>query len=322
VRDELRGVADTTNTFYGAFIQDEIALTDRLTLTAGLRYDSFERDIEWTVLGTFPSDLRADGEEDAFSPKLSLSYNVGNGIVYGSYSRGFSSNFGPVFGWEPDRFAREEQATTIDSYELGWKGLSEDRSLSWELAVFYLEQEDRRIYISNPDFEGPPTLATTGQQYSSRGLESAVTYAFGDATQLTASYTYIDAEWDELILPGSFGAPDLDLSGATPQAVLEHMFYAELSHRFSADLRVGMTYEWYDDYFVELSNNVEDGSYDLVGVYASMSFPAVSQLSLDLSVTNLVDEEYYFYFAGSNTSVALATPGVPRMARATLRWQF
>lgn len=322
VRDELRTAADTTNTFYGAFIQDEIALTDKLTLTAGLRFDAFERDVDFAVVGTRPVDQSADGDADAFSPKLSLAYSVGNGIVYGSYSRGFNSNFGPVFQWEPDRFARDEAPTTIDSYELGWKGLTDDKRLSWEVALFYLEQEDRRIFVANPDFDGPPTLATTGQEYSSRGIESAVTYAFSDATQLTLTYTHIDAEWDELIIAGSFGAPDQDFSGVTPQGVPDNMFYAELSHRFQNGSKVGMTYEWYDDYFVDLSNSVSDGGYDLLGAYASTTFPGMPNLSLDLSVTNLLNEDYFFFFAGSRTMVTNVTPGVPRLARATLRWKF
>jgi len=322
VRDQLRTVADTTNTFYGAFVQDEVALTDRLTLTAGLRYDAFEREVDFDVVGTMPVDQRADGDADAFSPKLSLAYSTGAGIVYASYSRGFNSNFGPVFQWEPDRYARVEEPTTIDSYELGWKGLTADKRLGWELALFYLEQKDRRIFVPNPDSDGPPTLATTGQEYSSRGLESALSFAFSDSTSLTASYTYVDAEWDELIIAGSFGATDQDLSGVTPQGVPEHMFYAELSHNVGDDARVGVTYEWYDDYFVDLSNSVRDGGYDLVGAYAAFSLPALPELGIELSVTDLLDEEYYFYFAGSRTMVTNVTPGVPMLARATLRWRF
>ncbi len=322
VRDQLRTVADTTNTFYAAFIQDEIALTDRLTLTAGLRYDAFEREVDFDVVGTQPVDQSAEGSEDAFSPKLSLAYLVSGGMVYGSYSRGFNSNFGPVFQWEPDRYARDEAPTTIDSFELGWKGFAINKRLSWELALFYLEQQDRRIFVPNPDEDGPPTLATTGQLYSSQGLEAAVNYAFTENTLLTASYTFIDAQWDELNIAGSFGAPDQDYSGVTPQGVPEHMFYAELSHEFNFGTRIGATYEWYDDYYVDLSNSVENGGYQLVGVYASSPVPRVKQLSIDVSVTNLLDEHYYFYFAGSRTMATNVSPGVPRMARATLRWTF
>ena len=322
VRDEVRTAADTTNTFYGLFVQDEIQLTERLELTLGLRYDEFDREVDFSLIGTQPTNDRASGDADSVSPKAALSYNYGGGIVYTSYGRGFNSNFGPVFQWEPDRYARDERPTTIDSYEVGWKGRAYDNRMEWETALFYLEQQDRRIFVSNPDPAGPPTLATTGQLYSSRGLEASLRFAPTENTRATLNYTYVDAEWDELIIAGSFGAPDQDFSGVTPQGVPENMVFFELSHTFNQWLRVGATYEWYDDYFVDLSNSVKTGGYDLVGVYGAMQFPGIEQLSANLSVTNLLDEEYYFYFAGSRTMVTNVSPGVPLQARATLRWQF
>ncbi len=42
-----------------------------------------------------------------------------------------NSNFAPVFQWEPDRFARDEQPTTINSLELDWTG----RTTSSRLAL-------------------------------------------------------------------------------------------------------------------------------------------------------------------------------------------
>lgn len=322
VRDELRTVADTTNTFYGAFVQDEITLTDRWMLTLGLRYDQFNRDVDFSVVGTQPVDQRASGDADAFTPKVSLSYKYGEGMLYASYGRGFNSNFGPVFQWEPDRYARDEKPTTIDSFELGWKGRTADGRLEWETALFYLEQKDRRIFVPNPDVTGPPTLATTGQLYSSRGLEVALRYRPTERTRAVLTYTYLDPEWDELIIAGSFGAPDQDFSGVTPQGVPETMYYLEVEHDFSSWLTARVTYEWYDDYFVDLSNSVSAGGYDLLGVSATFSAPPNDNISVDVSVTNALDEDYYFYFAGSRTMATNVTPGVPRLVRATLRWRF
>ena len=322
VRDELRTAAETTNTFVGLFIQDEIALSERWDLTIGLRYDEFDREVDFTVVGTLPVDQRATGDADAFAPKVALSYDYGNGILYGSYGRGFNSNFGPVFQWEPDRYARDEKPTTIDSYELGWKGRSSTGDLEWETAVFFLEQKDRRIFVSNPDPVGPPTLATTGQLYSSRGLEAAVRYRPGENSQWVITYTHLDPEWDELIIAGSFGAPDQDFSGVTPQGVPENMFGIEFEHQFADWFTGRLTYEWYDDYFVDLSNSVSTGGYDILGVSASFTIPGNDDVSVDVSVTNALDEEYFYYFAGSRTMVTNVSPGVPRLARATLRWRF
>lgn len=322
LREQLRTAAKTTNSFYGAFIQDEISLTERLSLTVGARFDAFERDIDFDVIGAEETDQSADGSADAFSPKASLSYDYGGGLFYTSYGRGFNSNFGPVFQWEPDRYARDEAPTTIDSFELGWKGETSERLLSWETALFYLEQKDRRIFVSNPDPSGPPTLATTGQEYSSRGLEASLTLRPTDQTSVLVNYTYLDPEWDELIIEGSFGAPDTDYSGTTPQGVPENIIYAELSHSFVSWFSANLSYEWYDDYFVDLSNSVENGQYELVNLSATISPPGMENVELDLSITNLLDKEYYFYFAGSRTAATNVSPGVPQQARLTMRAKF
>ena len=322
VRDQLRTAADTTNTFWGVFLQDEISLTERLTLTLGARFDAFERDIDFAVIGTLPTDLDASGDADAVAPKVSLAYDYGDGLIYTSYGRGFNSNFGPVFQWEPDRYARDETPTTIDSYEIGWKGRAAEGRITWETAIFFLEQEDRRIFIANPDFTGPPTLATTGQEYSSRGFEGSLKFYATDQTSLVLNYTYLDPEWDELIIAGSFGAPDRDLSGTTPQGVPENMIYAEIAHDFTDWFAGRLTYEWYDDYFVDSANTLQLGGYDLLGLSATISPPGFDNVSIDVSATNLLNEDYFFFFSGSGTGATNVSPGVPRQLRLTLRAEF
>ncbi|GGO72582.1 TonB-dependent receptor [Bowmanella pacifica] len=322
VREQLRTAADTTNQFYGLFIQDEIDLTDKLSLTLGARFDAFERDIDFTVIGTQPVDQSASGSANAISPKASLAYQQDNSLLYLSYGRGFNSNFGPVFQWDPNRYARDEAPTTIDNYELGWKGQALDRNLSWETALFYFEQKDRRIFIDNPNPAGPPTLATTGQKYTSHGLEASVSYRPTPATQLLFNYTYLAPKWDELIIAGSFGEPDSDYTNHTPQGVPEHIFYSEVSHQFSQWLQARLSYEWYGNYFVDLSNQVRTGQHQLVNLSATFTPLEDDKLTVDLSITNLLDEEYFYYFAASRTAATNATPGTPRQLRLGLRMTF
>jgi len=269
VRDELRTDADTRNRFFGAFLQDEIALTDSLTLTLGGRFDAFERDVDFAVVGSQPTDQDASGDASEFSPKAALTFDYGDGIVYASYGRGFNSNFGPVFQWEPDRYARDERPTTIDSYELGWKGRALEDRLSWEAAAFWLEQQDRRIFVSNPDPSGPPTLATTSQRYESLGVELALQARPGDLTQLGFTYTWLDSEWKELEIQTFTGV--LDLSGTTPRGVPQNIFFATVEHRFAPWLTGKATWDWYDDYEVTATNNQPQlDQYDLLNLTASI----------------------------------------------------
>jgi len=320
VVDQLQSANSITNTFLGAFIQDEIALTDEWTLTLGARYDLFERDGNFTVVGGQPGNVPVEGDEGAWSPKLSLAKTYGSGMVYGSYGRGFNSNFGPAWQWDPSSYERVEKPTTIDSIEFGWKGRTLDGLLTWETAVFYLEQKNRRTFVPNPDFSGPPTLATTGQLYSSQGLEASVRIAPTDNTQLMLNYTYLDPNWDEFIVE-SFGGP-LDFSGTTPQGVPNHIAFIELTHQFTERLSAGTSYEWNDDYYITVDNAYRDGSFGVLNLFGSAKLFADREWYLDVAMMNALDNDYYYYFGGSRTAVALATPGVPRQLRATLRFSF
>jgi outer membrane receptor protein involved in Fe transport len=70
-------VTDSTNTFYSAFAQAELALHERVKLTLGGRYDSFERESRQengVPLVEYPS---LDGQADHWSPKAALSVKLG-----------------------------------------------------------------------------------------------------------------------------------------------------------------------------------------------------------------------------------------------------
>ncbi len=314
-----RSSSETTNTFWSVFAQDEIALTPDLKLTVGARYDGFHRRADFDILGAAPVDERVTGEEGAVSPKASLAWNVGRGVLYASYGRGFNSNFGPVWQWDATQYERVEQPTTIDSIEIGWKGVALDGRLEWETALFYLRQRNRRIFVENPDPSGPPNLATTGQLFESKGLELSVRARPTASTQLTLSYTYLDPEWLELTLD-TFAGP-VDLSGNAPTGVADHIFYADARQEITDWLSLRASYERYSDYQVTQDNSVEAGAYDLVNLSIIANIPGRDDLSLTLSALNLLDEEY-FYFFGGQSAATNATPGAPRQFRATIRKTF
>lgn len=184
--------------------------------------------------------------------------------MYLSYGEGFNSNFGPLWQCDPVSYERVEKPTIIESIELGWKGEQGD-CLQWETAVFDMEQENRRTFASNPDPLGPPTLATTGQLYSSPGFEAGLRITPADHTAVTLNYTYLDPEWDEFTV-SSFGG-DLDFSGTTPVGVPESMISIDAEHRPTDRVKIGLAYEWCDDYYITVDNKFNDGSYEQLAVF-------------------------------------------------------
>jgi len=308
----LQSANSARSNFAGVFIEDKIALTDQWSLTLGARYDDFDREVEFASTGPFNPGGKLEGSESAVSPKAALSWRYADGQLYLSYGRGFNSNFGPLFEWDPTQYARQEKPTTIDSVELGWKGRALDDRLQFETALFQMVQTNRRVVVSNPDPEGPSSLMSTGRRYESAGLEAAVAWSISDASTLSATYTWLDPEWDEYVTETSEGP--LNLSGNAPRGVPSQMLGLDLSHRLSELLALRATYQWNSDYYVNQINTVKTGGFDVLNLYATLTPESLSQVTFELGVLNALDEDYGWYFGNEFESNSFA-PAAPRQFR-------
>lgn len=308
---------ESTNDFYGFYIQDEIEINDRWTLTAGLRYDRFERD------ATIVSDVDFDGtldlnppiedDEDNFSPKAALLYRFNDShSVYANYGEGFNSNFAAVWQWDPSLYQRgnDVKPSKVKNYEIGFKGFSQN--FMYQVALFDLNQTNRLVFISDPDQSGPP-IATNADAFQSQGLELETRFKIAQNWQLHAAYTYIDAEWENYQVGGN------DFSGNQPTGVPEHTYSLGLS----GDVGQFSFYTWLDgasDYQVTLDNQVEQGAFEVWNASLSYRFRGFRQTSLQLVGHNILDEDYYYYF-GSNIPTT-AQPGLPANLQFSLKFKL
>ncbi len=313
-----------TNNFWGAFIQDEIALSERWHLTVGGRYDSFRRRVSFDSIAGVTDGSNARAKADAFSPKASLSWRYDGGQIYIAYGRGFNSNFGSGFEWDANQYARPTQKpSTLDSYEIGWKGKALNDTLRFATAAFWSVQKNRRQVIPNPaaesDFSAPSNLITYGDRYEAKGVEVSLDIRPRDGTAFLINYSHIAPKWKEYVLETSSGP--IDLSGTTPVGVAPNIVYISAEQRVTPWLTGRAVFEWYDDYKVTQDNRVAAGGYELLTLNARIEPETWRGVTLDLTLMNALDKEYYWYFGG-RTAPSYATPGTPRQFRATLRTQF
>ncbi|MCH9675011.1 MAG: TonB-dependent receptor [Gammaproteobacteria bacterium] len=323
-RNDLLTDSEFDNTFWGIFVQDEISLTDRLRLTLGLRYDDFSRKATFASIAGVTAGGRQSGNADAFSPKASLSYLTDWGQVYVAYGRGFNSNFGATFEWDPVQYARPEQRPTkIDSVEMGVKGNILDNRLSAEAIIFYSEQRNRRQIVDNPaaasDFSQPSNLIAYGDRYRSRGLEFSLNAAPTDTTKLRLNYTYLDPEWEKFKIKTSSGT--MDFSGNTPVGVPSHLLYLQTDQQITEWLTLRGILEYYSDYFYTDDNAFKDGGYTIVTFAARLEPEFLKGFTLDLTLNNAFDATYYSFFGG-RTDPRYAMPGPPRQFRVALTKRF
>lgn len=179
---------------------------DRLSLTAGGRYsfekkDGYFKSQTGTGAVTFPG-TDDSAEWDAFTPRLSLRYNLGpSSNIYANYSQGFRAgayNFSGAPSPELFKAINPEEAT---AYEVGYK--TSAARYRFELAAFYYDYTDIHVGAGVPDpvcTVQPCSiriLTVNGPAATIYGADSSIDFSPTDRLNLRASVAYLHARYDD-----------------------------------------------------------------------------------------------------------------------------
>ncbi len=140
------------------------SVTEDIDLTTGLRY--FEDDRKDTELPTSLSafflgitgiPLTREASYDTWQPKLNVAWRPNdNTLLYFNAARGFRSGFimpggvvalNALFGFSVPPGVTEE---SLWSYEIGAKGSLADSSLTYDLAIYYVDWQNIQIFGAEP----------------------------------------------------------------------------------------------------------------------------------------------------------------------------
>ncbi len=169
---------------YGVYLYDEFSATNRLTLSAGYRWDQVEYEFSPTTAGTPDS---TDYDETVFSTGLSYRF-LENSYAYLSFAQGFRY-FGldEIFNFKENLVNSALWPQTSDNYELGVRHYFTD-SLYGSLNLFRLDTSDELFY--NPvDFVNQNLDAKTRRD----GIEVSAGFD-SEKLDLRGSYTYRDTK--------------------------------------------------------------------------------------------------------------------------------
>lgn len=236
---------------YAAFGDATFALTDRLNISAGLRYTYEKRKsrrlfenffdpsvsvIENTPLflegaGVAGTPISGEADFDALTPKVSVSYEAAEDVlVYASVSRGFKSGgfdgrATTDFGFQP--FDPE----FVWSYEGGLKTSWLDGAVVANLAYFYNDYADMQVtsFGADPVTGVFVSLFTNAAAATIQGLELELFLQPTQRLSIAGTMGWLDAEYDEFEI----------LVGGVPTDVSDRPLVN--SPRWNASL--GATYE-------------------------------------------------------------------------------
>ncbi|OJT21761.1 TonB-dependent receptor [Pseudomonas sp. FSL W5-0203] len=163
---------------YAAFVQDQVALTERLKVLAGARFERFEHDYQNYVGKSWQA------ADNAVTPRVGVIYDLTDTVaVYADAARSFKPNTGA--SREGGGFAPEKGK----SYEMGLKWEALDRQLSVDAAIYQIEKKN----VLTPDPVDSAFNVAAGQ-VRSRGFDLNVAGNLTPEWRVIGGYAYVDAE--------------------------------------------------------------------------------------------------------------------------------
>ena len=309
---ENRGFA-----FFGQITYD---LSQKLGVTAGLRYDNEQRETAFSttilddrnaaitdeaILNAL-SDLfiannapeeTVDGNFDAFSPKVTLSYKPSpNASIYAGYTRGFrTGGVNPVSAaglFDPSLQTFDPE--TSDNFEMGYKTSLFDRKVFLAASMFYISWSDLQYFSRFPS--GDFVTNNVGDARSS-GIELEVNAIPVKNLEVDMSVGINDTEYKDFVLGSfdfsTFEPVEVPISGNQLAVAPTHTIFLGAQYKIplSNKLSLVLRGEWRNigDQFFDIENTLEQPAYSLFNTrvgFTSGWFEAF------FWVQNLADERY------------------------------
>jgi iron complex outermembrane receptor protein len=286
----------------GLFIQDQIALTNRLEVRVGLRYDDYSQKLENRLNGGV-----ATQSFSRTSPQVGLVYRASDAIsLYAVYGENFRPLSGSDFAGNPF------DPNTSKSMEGGLKFLLAGGDLAGTVSVFKIEQDN--ILVSDPVNAG---FSIAGGEAESKGLEVDIQGRLTDTLSVWMSYAYVDASLKNNVLDPDFALPVA--AGSRLLNVPEHAFSLQVTKEAELAARPltfggGLVYA--GKRLGEIGTNFELPDYTLLRAFAA--YDLTPGLTLRAEVDNLADETWY----ANSYSQLWVQPGTPRSFRVSAAYRF
>jgi iron complex outermembrane receptor protein len=278
---------------YAFYLQDQIALTERLKAQLGARIERFEQ--------SYVDKLNANGDWDqahnAVSPRFGLIYDLTDELaLFANTSRSFKPNRGA------DRLGNAFDPEQGVAHEVGIKYDLADRDLSLTAALFHIVKEN--VLTSDPL---DSTRSIAAGEVRSRGFDISLAGNITPQWRVIGGYAYVDAEVTEST---SATMP----VGTRLANVPRHSFNLLDTYEFDGGPLAGLGLGIGLKYVGERQGLTSNSSFDMDGyglVDLLAYYPLTENLRLNLNLNNVFDKHYE-----ERAWNAWAYPGEPRTLQA------
>ncbi|TIX52095.1 TonB-dependent siderophore receptor [Alteraurantiacibacter aquimixticola] len=277
ILEPQRAGTSDLNTF-SFYVQEQMDL-GVVQLIGGVRYDEFDLTSS-DIIGAFD----AERKDSRWSPRLGVVVKpVEHVSIYASWSETFLPQSGDQFTVLNATSASLEPET-FENLEAGVKW-SIQPELFLTAAIFRLTRDNTQA----PDSANPGLVVALGESQVD-GFEIGLAGELAPNLNVSLGYAYLDGEITQTTTSAVAGTP--------LQQVPEHHVTAWARYDVTERFGIGAGVVHMSDQFASSSTNVVLPSYTRVD--AALYFDVSEQVSLQLNVENLFDEEYYPSAHGDN----------------------
>ncbi|MBZ0104800.1 MAG: TonB-dependent receptor [Sulfuricella denitrificans] len=323
---------DYDATFKGVspYVHGEISATDKLRLTAGLRYDHLGYDytnnlsdanivirpanIAYNLTYRHPSSTNLS--YDHLSPKLGATYAFSQDLSgFAAYNHAFRApSEGQLFRQGSALNTVDLKPVKADSYEVGLRGKA-GAKLRYEASVYYMTKEDDILSYKDP-VTGATQAVNAGKTLH-RGVELGLSAELSREVELNVSASYAKHTYEDWVISNT-----ADNSGKEMETAPRVIANTRLNYK-PAVLNGGrLSLEWVrlGSYWMDAANTQKYDGHDIVNL--RVNYPVNRQIELLGSVTNLTDERYADASSYTTSRGRELAPGLPRTFYAGLRYNW
>ncbi|MDH3640717.1 MAG: TonB-dependent receptor [Gammaproteobacteria bacterium] len=287
------------------FTQLNYRFTDRVQLTAGMRYSESTKKfnlVQPNILGAMV-DNTGELKVEEWTPMFTLSWDVNDDIMtYFTYSEGFRDGGFPArfVGAIPEPLPFYDPEF-VENFELGLKMMLADNRVRLNVAAFQMDYDDIQVTAS---IEFPSAVVGSSTSKDNlgkariRGLEAELTAAITDNLVVNASLGILDDKIKEVtdgsLLSGSFRITEDNDLPMTPN--FNGSIGAEYTHMIDngGQVIVRADYAFKDDFYTRIENIVETEEKNYQTLSASVRYlSANGRWEVGVWGRNVTDETYY-----------------------------
>ena len=279
---------DVDTTMFALWGEAEWALSETVTVLAGLRGETHDYDYETAVPPGVNGRFKVpDDREDSFdllTPKLGAIWTPETSPVsyYVNYARGERApQASDLYRLQSQQGIAEAEVETMDSVELGARGAILNDTLVFDIAAYYAEK-------GNFFFRDSDGLNVTDGSTRHQGIEANANWRISGTFSLAGSATYAEHTYtfDRVVANGS----EVIVSGNEVDTAPNWLADLTLRWQPTDAFETSVTAEYVGEYYTNPANTEEYSGHLVTHMRASYAFDET--LEAFVIVRNLFDLNY------------------------------